>query len=380
MRIDGVSSDAAASQQSSGGFDAMVKSETSASPTRAERFEARQQAREERFEARQETRADGFAARLEARPNNVDARTARFEARQEARADAFAERQAARQENFDASGGGGGGGVGGDVPSTPPVPTTNGQILGGITDAGVPILETTGDFTRDGGNVPIASVSTRVVAVNADGTRDVEITFTNDAPEGGTFLTPPWVAIQDGNFDIYDRGEAAAEFLERLAEDGTVSDIGEAFESSGAEGSDGVITGPGGAAAGPLDTGESGSIILTVHPAKSQFLSFASMVIPSNDAFISSPGDPRGIQIFDDKGNFIGQDVEIKGSDVLDAGTEVNTEQDAAFLNQSAPDTGVDEGGVVASHPGFIGSEGLPATDGDTSDAGSDFDFRGPQS
>ncbi len=243
------------------------------------------------------------------------------------------------------------------------VPTTDGQILGGVTDAGAVIDPVLGDFTRDGGDVPIASVGVEDLVSNDDGTRNIRVTITNSGPEGGTFLTPPWVAIQDGTFDIYDRGGEAAEFLERLAEDGIVSDIGEAFVASGEEGAAGVITGPDGVAAGPLDPGESGSIVLAVDPNQSQFLSFASMVIPSNDAFISSPDDPMGLRIFDEKGNFTGGKFEVTGADVLDAGTEVNTEQDAAFLNQTGPDTGVDEGGVVTAHPGFIGSVGLPATD-----------------
>jgi len=264
-----------------------------------------------------------------------------------------AERQAAR--------------AGGDQPAPAPapsnVPTTNGQVLGGVTAPGAMIDVTNGDFTRNGGDVPIASVGVEDLGGNADGTRNVRVSITNAGPEGSTFLTPPWVAIQDGNFDIYDRGGEAAEFLERLAEDGTTDNIGAAFADSGAAGADGVITGPDGLAAGPLDPGETGSIVLTVDPTKAQFLNFASMVIPSNDAFISSPGDPTALRIFDEHGNFTGGEFEVTGADVLDAGTEVNTEQDAAFLNQEGPNTGVDEGGVVTVHPGFIGSVGLPATD-----------------
>ncbi len=294
-------------------------------------------------------------ARAAARAEIREARAAATEARSELRALRGAGPQSAPGNRIPPPSQG--------APSVPAVPTTNGQILGGTTEPGAVIDPVLGDFTRDGGSAPIADVGVRDLGANADGTRNVEITFTNSAPEGGTFLTPPWVAIQDGGFDIYDRGGPAAEFLESIAEDGSVDAIGAAFEASGAEGSAGVITGPDGIAAGPLDTGESGSIVLTVDPAKSQFLSFASMVIPSNDAFISSPGDPRGIQIFDEHGNFTAEDIKITGADVLDAGTEVNTEQDAAFLNQDAPNTGVDENGVVTVHPGFIGSEGLPATD-----------------
>ena len=85
------------------------------------------------------------------------------------------------------------------------------------------------------------------------------------------------------------------------------------------------------------------------------------MVIPSNDAFLSSPGDPTAIALFDEEGNFNGPaEFVLTGANVLDAGTEVNTEEDAAFLNQAAPNTGIDENGVVALHPGFNGSIGNP--------------------
>ena len=90
------------------------------------------------------------------------------------------------------------------------------------------------------------------------------------------------------------------------------------------------------------------------------FFTWATMVIPSNDAFISVPDDPFSDPIFDENGNFIPLTIQRFGSDVLDAGTEVNNELDAAFLNQTARDTGTDENGVVASHPGFNGSVGNP--------------------
>ncbi len=344
---------------------ANAQSSASSSPS----GEARADARTERRAARAEAREARTEARAENRAERDSAREAARETAREARAESRAARDTARAEARDARQGvtapGGNGGVSsGDQSSG--APTTDGQILGGVTEPGAVIDPVTGDFTRDGGSAPIADVSVEDLGANADGTRNIRVNFTNSAPEGGTFLTPPWVAIQDGSFDIYDEGASAAEFLERIAEDGSVEPIGAAFEESGAQGAAGVITGPDGIAAGPLDTGETGSIVLTVDPENAQFLSFASMVIPSNDAFISSPDDPRGIRIFDENGNFVAEDVTITGADVLDAGTEVNTEQDAAFLNQTAPDTGVDENGVVGAHPGFIGSEGLPATDGPT--------------
>lgn len=359
---------AAASSQKTGGssfasiFESIKSGDKSGGTQRSAQQQTRAQERADRQEARVQERAQQRAERQEAREQQ---RTERQETRAAERAERQETRAAERAARQEARAAGG---------QTPPpttgepsapagVPTTNGQILGGETVAGAVIDPINGDFTRNGGDVPIASVGVEDLGANPDGTRDIRVSITNSGPEGGTFLTPPWVAIQDGTFDIYDRGGEAAEFLERLAEDGTTDDIGEAFQASGAAGAAGVITGPDGVAAGPLDPGETGSIVLTVDPTQSQFLNFASMVIPSNDAFISSPGDPTALRIFDENGNFTGGEFEVTGADVLDAGTEVNTEQEAAFLNQTGPDTGTDEGGVVTLHPGFIGSQGLPATD-----------------
>lgn len=87
------------------------------------------------------------------------------------------------------------------------------------------------------------------------------------------------------------------------------------------------------------------------------------MVIPSNDAFIGNDG-AFAHKIVDGDGTFLGADFVVSGSQVWDAGTEVNDEIPAntAFLGQMAPDTGVDEDGVVHQHPGFQGSEGFGGT------------------
>jgi len=134
-------------------------------------------------------------------------------------------------------------------------------------------------------------------------------------------------------------------------------------QATGDNGVDATIFGLGAGAPGPIDPGETASFIINVDPAdvgEGNFV-WATMVIPSNDAFLSSPGNPLADPIFNSDGEFLGP-IEILrfGSDVLDAGTEVNTELDAAFLNQMAPNTGIDENGVVALHVGFNGSEANP--------------------
>ena len=113
---------------------------------------------------------------------------------------------------------------------------------------------------------------------------------------------------------------------------------------------------------GPIDPGESASFTLNVNPNQvgQGFFTWATMVIPSNDAFLAVPDNALADPIFDANGNFTPLTIRRFGSDVLDAGTEVNNELDAAFLNQTAPNTGTDENGVVGQHPGFNGSVGNP--------------------
>ncbi len=196
---------------------------------------------------------------------------------------------------------------------------------------------------------------------------DVTVRVENLSPAGGTFITPVWVGFHDGSFDLYDTGPMAppaSPALERLAEDGMTAPLSADFLGSGAGTVDGTIIGPGGAANGPIDPGEVASMNFSLDGslASSRYFSYASMVIPSNDAFIGN-GNPLAFQIFDAGGNFLGADFIVLGSMVLDAGTEMNTEApaDTAFFGQAAPNTGPDQNGTVALHGGFkpLGSGGI---------------------
>ena len=208
------------------------------------------------------------------------------------------------------------------------------------------------------------------------------MSVTNTLGEGGTFLTPVWFGFHDGeNFDLYDRGGPASLGLERLAEDGVITAISAEFnQQAGDGGVDSAVFGLGVGAPGPIDPGETASFTINVNPEDvgPGYFTWATMVIASNDAFLSSPGNPLTDAIFDENGDFIGPiTITRQGNDVLDAGTEVNTELDAAFINQTAPDAGEVENGVVTVHEGFIGSEGGPAGEsiilGGTSAAGTVF-------
>lgn len=200
-------------------------------------------------------------------------------------------------------------------------------------------------------------------AVQADH-HEVLVTVENLAPEGGAFFTPVWVGLHDGSFNLFDPGGLASEGLERLAEDGDASVLRADFAGATGAGMDAMVTAPEGFAGAPVfDPGDKAYVMLTAMPGKTRYLSFASMVIPSNDAFIGNH-KPMAIEIYDTDGQFKGkQIITILGSMVWDAGTELNTEMDAAFINQTDPDTGMMTMCPVLPHPGFLGSYANPGSD-----------------
>ncbi len=215
---------------------------------------------------------------------------------------------------------------------------------------------------------------------------NVTVSIENLAPENGTFITPVWVGFHNGEFDTYDLGSPASAGLESLAEDGSTDLISQEFNLSGNGSLDGTLAGAEGLAAGPIDPGEvvSQTFTLDSEDPSSQFFNYASMLLPSNDAFIAN-GDPEAIPVFDEEGNFIGADFIVYGDSVLDAGTEVNDEEEAstAFLGQAMPNTGTDENGVVTSHPGFIEGGRILSEDGSSEEALTSFteaDFTEPGS
>jgi hypothetical protein len=178
----------------------------------------------------------------------------------------------------------------------------------------------------------------------------------NLAPSNGTLITPVWFGFHNGSFDTYDRGRPVSPGIERIAEDGTLATIGQEFQLSGFGTVAGAVFGPAGTP-GPIDTGEVATATVTLDgsDASSRFFSYAAMILPSNDFFISN-GNEQAHPIFDAQGNFIGADFTILGSQVLDAGSEVNDEVPAntAFFGQQTPNTGVTENGVVRTATGFI--------------------------
>jgi hypothetical protein len=220
----------------------------------------------------------------------------------------------------------------------------------------------------------LALAATTTLTTTASAAVEITVTIENLAPADGNWLTPVWGGFHDGGYDLFDPGSAASPGLERIAEDGNAMVLREEFGAGAPSGVDGMIGGA------PIAPGDVVTQTFTVDAAN-RFFSYASMVLPSNDAFVGN-ADAMGVAVFGEDGTFTGADFFLTGDMVWDAGTEVNDElpENTAFFGQAAPDTGVPEGGVVALHPGFLGSLGNPGTPsilGDPQFAGADFTIPG---
>jgi hypothetical protein len=183
--------------------------------------------------------------------------------------------------------------------------------------------------------------------------KTVYISIENLSSEAGTFLTPTWVGIHDGRFDLFDRYRPASEGLERLAEDGNTSILSQEFNFQ--PGIDRVLVGNQGTKT-VIDPGEKVEISLDLNTdnINHQYLSYASMLAPSNDAFIANENS-RSIDLFDSQGNLKSGEYIIYGDRLWDSGTEKNDEElnSTNFAGQVTPNTGTTEQGTVNLHPGY---------------------------
>lgn len=189
--------------------------------------------------------------------------------------------------------------------------------------------------------------------------KTIEITITSNQAVGGLYLTPLLTVLHDGSYNAFDSGAAASAGVQAIAEGGDVS-----VERGGAASAfnTGVITSPGGFAGAPvIDPGETATLRINLDEATDRYLSFLSMVIPSNDTFIGN-ANPFAYELFDDMGNFTNiSPIEVMASEVWDAGTEVNNNSGAAFNTAGGDRT--DEGGVVtlAGSLDFLLGQNTPA-------------------
>ncbi len=189
------------------------------------------------------------------------------------------------------------------------------------------------------------ALSLSIIGLAAAHAAQVQVTVTNDAPVGGTYLTPVWVGFHDGTFNAFTAGQAASAGIESLAEDGMVGTLSASFAGSGV---DGAVGG------GPIAPGATVNTNLNVSSdGSNDFLSFASMVLPSSDFFIGND-DPKIASIAGILDGTFGS-ISFTVLSVYDAGTEVNDFATSAGNGlfgiaggQGGPNQGADQNGVIA--------------------------------
>ncbi|MEO0852791.1 MAG: spondin domain-containing protein, partial [Cyanobacteria bacterium J06648_11] len=172
----------------------------------------------------------------------------------------------------------------------------------------------------------LVACSEQTTSVNPVAPFTMAVTVTNLQPDDGLLLTPVFLAPQNGVYDMFDVGSPASPNVESLVEDGTTDARIEAAIASGGVSNEATATD-----GGPIAPGESRTVEFTVAADNdlTQFLSYMSMVIPSNDAFIGND-DPQDIDLFDANGDPISRQgdtaIIVTGDEVWDGGTEVNDE------------------------------------------------------
>lgn len=169
-------------------------------------------------------------------------------------------------------------------------------------------------------------------------------TATTLMPSDGSKAPAPnspiaWVVHASGQPIFTDNQPDRGQGLEKLAEDGDPSALGESLKTAATMSASGVVAIPvGDQAAGPATPGKAFEVTFMAKPG--DHLSFASMFGQSNDVFLAP--DANGIALFQADGKPVTGDVTSQVK-LWDAGTEMNQEPGIGAdqaPRQKAPNTG----------------------------------------
>lgn len=162
-----------------------------------------------------------------------------------------------------------------------------------------------------------------------------------------SFLSPFSSIFHNGSFDNFNLGQAASLGIENIAEGGATSVLNTSAINAG------FVAGNVGNA--PITAGNTATAIFNVNAIQNRYFNFASMFVPSNDAFVGND-NPTEYALFDANGNFIPQSINVPLSEIWDAGTEINDEITGNAAIPGSGQTaagGVTENGVVTVLPGY---------------------------
>jgi len=176
---------------------------------------------------------------------------------------------------------------------------------------------------------------------------DVRLTIRNPSASDSTAFSPAVVAAHNGSVDLFSSGSPASAGVEDVAELGGQSILpGEATGMQASAAVTSVFATVGGFGPGIFVPGSEGSVVLSLDPVNHRYFSFLSMMVPSNDAFIGNDS-PTAIELFDASGAFVANDFTLVGSDIWDAGTEVNGLTGALYVVGQDGMLSPEEGSVV---------------------------------
>lgn len=177
-----------------------------------------------------------------------------------------------------------------------------------------------------------------------------------------TPFSPGVWATHDSAVQLFGPGDGASLGLERLAEDGNPRELADALNGEDGVASSGVFDTPRNAGVAgpalPADTYE----IEIMASADRPLLSFAMMVVQTNDIFLATA--PEGIALFDESGRPIEATDITNRLRLWDAGTEANEAPGMGRQQaprQEVPDSGPPETGV---YPFVHETRGLPLASG----------------
>jgi hypothetical protein len=190
-----------------------------------------------------------------------------------------------------------------------------------------------------------ATVAAILIAAPAPAAQ-IQFRVTNDQPTGGFSLAPVWFGLQNSStFSPFTPGSSASSAIASLAQTGSTAALTSLFSGMGPE-----TTLTSGNTIAQFTPGQSNSTILNIsNPSADQYLSYAGMVVPSNDFF---QGNATALQIFNANGSFIGpMTIYVYGSNIWDSDTEAQSTTTAlTFIAGQSPGTGMQIGnGMITS-------------------------------
>ncbi len=192
--------------------------------------------------------------------------------------------------------------------------------------------------------------------------RNVTVTVTNLAAPRSVSFAATHLGFHQGAFDLFNIGQAAGAGIVSVAEPGTGIQWQADLAAADPTATRGSIAG------GALLPGQSRSRTFLVNAGLNRFLTFAAMVVPSNDFFIGND-NPMQYRMFDPLGNLLISSISQRARQIWDAGSEAFDPLNAAFIAGGTAANRTPQNGVVS----FNFAE-LAMFDGQTTNGGYVFE------